>query len=61
MEVVKTIDKQWMILVNGFQWGLGPYDKSGCSRQTWRTKREALKAWKKYNKGTCALRLCKTI
>jgi hypothetical protein len=43
-ELVKTVDGDWMVLIDGIQWGEGPRDKSGCSAQTWQTKREAKEA-----------------
>ena len=43
-EIVQTIDGTWMILVQGFQWGVGPYDRSGCSSQTWPTYTDAYQA-----------------
>lgn len=46
MEIVETVDGRWMILVNGFQWGHGPYDRSGCSSETWPTRAEAACAYR---------------
>jgi hypothetical protein len=40
-EIVQTIDGDWMVLVDGIQWGDGPRDLSGASGQTWPTEREA--------------------
>jgi hypothetical protein len=44
-EVVETIDHAYMILVNGMQWGVGPYDTSGCSYQCWPTRQQAVAAY----------------
>lgn len=40
----KTVDGDWMVLIDGVQWGRGPRDKSGASSQTWPTRREAREA-----------------
>lgn len=40
-EIVEAIGGCWIVLCNGFQWGKGPLDLSGCSSQTWATKAEA--------------------
>lgn len=45
MEIIETVDGKWIVLVNGFQWGKGPYDASGCSAEQWETKREAQEAF----------------
>jgi hypothetical protein len=44
VEIVDTIDGDWMVLVNGFQWG-GHYDRSGAGNATFPTKREATEAY----------------
>ena len=43
-ELVETVDREWMVLVGGVQWGKGPHDLSGCSSQTWPTREEAKQA-----------------
>lgn len=43
-QVVPAVDGTWIVLCRGFQWGAGPYDKSGCSSQTWPTKAAAIEA-----------------
>ena len=43
-EIVEAVSGRWIVLLNGFQWGDGPYDKSGCSSQTWATRKDALEA-----------------
>lgn len=40
-ELVETVDGEWMVLVDGVQWGAGPRDPSGSSSQTWATEAEA--------------------
>jgi hypothetical protein len=46
--IVETIDREYIILVNGIQWGPKgvPRDKSGCADTTWGTKAEAIKCFK---------------
>jgi len=39
-EIVKTIDGEWMILINGFQYG-GEYDSSGAGNMTFPSQHEA--------------------
>jgi len=46
LEVVEAVGGEWIVLCNGFQWGKGPLDMSGCSSETWPTKAEALLAIK---------------
>lgn len=41
MEIVEAVDGSYIVLVDGFQWGKGPYDRSGCSSETWPTMHEA--------------------
>jgi hypothetical protein len=43
-EIVETVDGEYMVLIDGVQWGKGPRDKSGASSQTWPTRLEAIKA-----------------
>ena len=45
-EIISTVDGRWIILVNGFQWGKGPCDISGCSSDSWPTKNEAARAYR---------------
>jgi len=42
--VVESVDGRWMVLIDGFQAGSGPYDMSGASGQTWATEEEAWQA-----------------
>ncbi len=44
VEVVDTIDGDWMVLVNGFQWG-GSYDRSGAGNATFPTRQAATEAY----------------
>lgn len=37
-EIVETIDGRWMVLLNGFQIGDPPFDRSGCSSTTFATR-----------------------
>lgn len=43
-EIVETVDGDYMVLCQGIQWGKGPRDLSGCSRETWPTKQAAYEA-----------------
>jgi hypothetical protein len=46
--IEQTVDGDYMILVDGVQWGQGPRDMSGASSQTWPTEKEAwlaIDAW----------------
>ena len=40
IEIVETVDGEWMVLQNGFQVG-GKVDRSGAGDQTFHTWREA--------------------
>ena len=43
-EIVETVDGDYMVLCQGIQWGKGPRDLAGCSRETWPTKQAAYEA-----------------
>lgn len=49
-EYVETVDGEWMILVNGFQWGLpgAKIDRSGAADTTFATKAEAQRAYREH-------------
>jgi hypothetical protein len=48
--VEQTIDGDYMVLVDGLQWGPGPRDLSGAACATWSTKKRAINA---IEKGEC--------
>jgi hypothetical protein len=39
--IEETVDSEFMVLIDGIQWGKGPRDLSGASSQTWPTKQAA--------------------
>ena len=45
VEITEEVGGRWMVLVNGFQWGKGPIDSSGCYSQTWDTASDAARAF----------------
>ena len=60
INICETISDDWIVTVNGYQWGHNDsvFDfAAGCSGQTWETKTDALDAWNEYGKATdCELR-----
>ncbi len=46
-EIVETVDGDYMVLCQGIQWGKGPRDLSGCSRETWHTLMALLEVFQK--------------
>lgn len=43
--IEQTVDGDYMVLVNGFQWG-GDYDRSGAGNATFKTPAEAIGAYR---------------
>jgi hypothetical protein len=46
VEVARTTDGEWMVLVNGFQWGDEPLDKSGASSEVFKSVAAAKRAYR---------------